>query len=402
MTGGKTLETEKRKYMQTHSWIKFELDMREVSYKMWVLLGAAESKCLHLRGIPLRPAKQEELNRVSLKKGVRATTAIEGNTLSAEDIDKICAGKAGDLPQSRAYQAREIQNMLAVYNGAAKEVSIHGSCEVSCARLLADNAEILSGLVLGEDEKPGSVRTYPVGVGDYRGAPAEDCEYLIGRLFDWLASDWGLASEHPVAEGILKAITAHIYTAWIHPFGNGNGRGARVLEFRILMNAGVPLIAAHLLTSYYNDTRQEYYDKLRRSSRVSGGEIDFIEYALQGFVDSLDGEINSILEEQLNVTWENYMYEVSSKWKMTEARRRRRSLLLEISKFTCPVALSELKHRLSDMLLRQYSENTNMLPRDMNYLLREGLLYVSDEGYTAAKDRMKAFLPLSRGAVGSR
>ena len=373
--------------------------MRRVSYELWLLLGAAESKCRHLRGIPLRPAKQEELNRVSLKKGVRATTAIEGNTLSAEDVDKVYSGQGGELPQSRAYQVQEIQNMLNVYNGVVREVSDAGVCGVSFERLKADNAEILSGLRFKDEVMPGEIRTYSVGVGDYRGVPAEDCVYLLERLFTWLSSDWGLSVKHPVVEGILKAITAHLYIAWIHPFGDGNGRSARVLEFRMLMNAGVPLTAAHLLTSYYNDTRQEYYEMLRRSSRIEGGEFCFIEYALQGFVDGLDSEINSILEEQLNVTWENYVHEVCFGGKLTSALRRRRELLLEISKYERPVSVAEMKYRLSDKLLKQYQGSIKMLSRDINYLAKVGLIiYKEDEGYTAAKDKMKAFLPLSRQA----
>lgn len=382
-------------YTSTHSWIKFELDMREVSFALWLLLGAAESKCKHLAGIPLRPQKQDELNRISLTKGIRATTAIEGNTLSEADIGKIAQGQEHGIPRSKAYQVQEVKNMLTVYNGVANEIQNNGECEISLRQLKSDNAVILSGLELEEDEQAGEIRTYPVGVADYRGAPAQDCEYLLGRLVEWLLSDWGLGSEHCIVEGILKAITAHLYIAWIHPFGNGNGRGARLMEFRLLMNAGVPLIAAHLLTSHYNDTREEYYGKLRQSSRVQNGELAFIEYAVQGFVDSLDGEIASVLDEQLNVTWENYVGDYFFSGTQTAAQKRRRELLLHMSKYSRPVLLNELKYRLPNGLLKQYQGSVRMLLRDVNYLLKSGLVYASGEGYMAAKDKMKAFLPLS-------
>ncbi len=42
--------------------------------------------------------------------------------------------------------------------------------------------------------------------------------------------------------------------AWIHPFGDGNGRTARLLEFLILARCGmVPLPAAHLLSRVGSD-----------------------------------------------------------------------------------------------------------------------------------------------------
>ena len=49
-----------------------------------------------------------------------------------------------------------------------------------------------------------------------------------------------------MAEGILKATLAHLYIAWIHPFGDGNGRTARLVEFMLLSRAGVPSPSAHL------------------------------------------------------------------------------------------------------------------------------------------------------------
>jgi Fic family protein len=39
---------------------------------------------------------------------------------------------------------------------------------------------------------------------------------------------------------ILKAILAHLCLAWIHPFGDGNGRTARLVEFQILIFPGCP------------------------------------------------------------------------------------------------------------------------------------------------------------------
>lgn len=123
------------------------------------------------------------------------------------------------MPRSKSYQVREVKNMLDVYNGVANEINSKHTCEVSVRQMKADNAVIMSGLELQTGECPGEIRTYPVGVADYIGAPAEDCEYLLDRLSDWFSSDWGLGSEYSLAEGILKAITAHIYMVWIHPFG---------------------------------------------------------------------------------------------------------------------------------------------------------------------------------------
>lgn len=388
------MEDNQRKYKSTHGFINYTLNLRELSYKLWMLLGATESKCKHMAGIPLRPEKQKELNQISLKKGIRATTAIEGNTLSEDDVDRIYRGELDTIPLSKRYQAQEVENVLEVYNGIISEIEGGRGCEVSLEELKVDNATILNGIRLEDGVIPGKIRTYAVRVGNYRGAPSEDCEYLLKRLFDWLQEDWGLSSDHPLVEGILKAITAHLYMTWIHPFGDGNGRTARVLEFRMLMKAGVPLTAAHLLTSYYNDTRDMYYAMLRASSIDPNGELDFIQYAIQGFVDGLDSQITSILEEQLKVTWENYVHEECFGGRLTAALRRRRDLLLGISGFSGAMPMKELRHRLSEKVLKQYQGSSRKLMRDMNYLESRGLIRETADGYEASKDVVKAYLPL--------
>ena len=384
-----------RMYLTAHSFIIYTLNLHEVSYKLCMLLGAAESKCKHLAGIPLRPEKQKELNQISLKKGIRATTAIEGNTLSEDDVEQIYRSGAESIPLSRRYQAQEVENVLNVYNGIIHQIEIGQDCKVSLEVLGTDNAEILKNIKIDSHIIPGEIRTYPVTVGNsYKGAPAEDCEYLLNKLLEWLNEDWGLMNEHPLVEGILKAVVSHLYFVWIHPFGDGNGRGARVLEFRMLMRAGVPLTAAHLLTSYYNDTRDLYYETLKVSSRERNGELEFIQYAVQGFVDALDKQIASILEEQLNVTWINYIHTVHFGGKLTPALRRRRDLLLGISAFDRAMSREELRYRLPDDVLKQYQGNAKTLTLDMNYLERQGLILKTSEGYIAAKDLMRAFLPL--------
>ncbi len=391
-----------RKYTASHPWLTFFLDFKEAPYELWVLLGAVESKCKHLAGIPLRPEKQDELNRVTLRKGVQATTAIEGNSLSEEEIQKIIDGKKGGIPRSKEYQRIEVENVVDAYSHIADLVNRDGVCSASLSDLMNDNEALLRNLNL-PDVVPGAIRTHGVGVGNYLGAPAEDCAYLLERLFAWLGEPWGFSEEHNIIEGLIKAITAHLYIAWIHPFGDGNGRGARMLEFRLLMACGVPLTAAHLLTTYYNETRTEYYLALAETSRKTsrfpmGNPLAFIQYALQGFLDKLDGEIKAILKEQLNVTWENYIHNTKFPGKLSEADARRRDLLLEISKFDVPIEIGELRLRLPHDTLSLYARKTpRTLSRDLGELERRELVTIFLGNWVAAnKDKMRAFLPICK------
>ena len=78
-----------RPYEGSHPFISFHLDLRRAGPELWLLLGEAQSKCDHISGIPLRPSVAHALHPLYLVKGVQATTAIEGNTLTESEVGGI-------------------------------------------------------------------------------------------------------------------------------------------------------------------------------------------------------------------------------------------------------------------------------------------------------------------------
>ena len=384
-----------RRHVESHPWIKFS--SIDIGQKNWFLLGAAESKCKHMANIPLPPQAMQKLLHVSMSKGFQATTAIEGNTLSLEDVGRIMDNKLDDFAPSQKYQVSEVQNVINAYNHIARNIDGEAFSRVTPEQIKDDNKTILQNLDLKPEVVPGEIRTHSVVVSRYRGAPAEDCQYLLSELCEWLNSDWGLEKHNIIAEGILKAILGHLYIAWIHPFGDGNGRTARMLELRLLMATGVPMNAAHLLSNYYNDTRAEYYLALDRSVQGGGDGIrKFIGYALQGFVDALDVQIKLILSEQRDLIWENYVHKIFEN-KKTAARERQKGLLLDISKQNEAVSLKTLRMRLSDKILLLYKGKTEKtFVRDINDLLKEELLIKVEDTIAANKEKLRSFLPIRK------
>jgi Fic family protein len=96
----------------SHEWINDRLDLERASHKLWILLGEARSKCAHISGVPLAPALAERLSHVYVAKGVHATTAIEGNTLTEEQVRQQIHQKL-DLPRSQACLNQELINIIA-------------------------------------------------------------------------------------------------------------------------------------------------------------------------------------------------------------------------------------------------------------------------------------------------
>ena len=332
------------------------------------------------------PETAERLNRVSLERGAQATTAIEGNTLSLDEVARLRRGELR-LPPSKAYLGVEVDNVLRLFGEMTGLADIP---PLSVARLKYLNAEILRGLTLDDAIALGRIRAYEVGVARYRGAPARDCEYLLGRLCDWLNGMARQLGHSELALPIVKAIVAHLYLLWIHPFGDGNGRVARMMEYQILLSAGVPNPATHLLSNHYNETRTDYYRALDRSSRERDGVMGFLVYALQGFVDGLTEQIKTIKDQIREDTWTNYV-RISFGDRPSAADTRRIHLVLALSERGEPVRRRDIR-LLTPRLAASYATKTDKtITRDLNALAEMGLITRTRQDVSANERVLDAF-----------
>lgn len=157
---------------------------------------------------------------------VAASTAIEGNPLTIEQVEQVLTG--GQVDAARA-DIREILN----YNAAldlANRAALRPNFEWSEELLRRLNAAVLNGL---EDDERGEYRRQAVVVGgmywppDHQSVPS-----LMADLVDWLGSK---QDEHP----LVRAGLTHLNVVSIHPWLNGNGRTARVAGSLMLMRCGI-------------------------------------------------------------------------------------------------------------------------------------------------------------------
>lgn len=384
-----------RTFQKTHPWITFRIDLRHANPKLWLLLGEAASKCDHIAGVPLRPATAEALHQLYLAKGAAATTAIEGNSLTEEQVREHLAGKLR-LPPSKEYLAQEIDNIVAAFKRIGAQIrqddlalTVHKVCEY--------NRLVLQKLALGDGVVPGTIREHAVGVGHiYRGAPPEDCEYLLAQLCTWLTgTDFQPQVGLETVYAIIKAIVAHLYLEWIHPFGDGNGRTGRLLEFHILLAAGVPSPSAHLLSNHYNQTRSEYYRHLDLASKSGGDALPFLEYAVQGLVDGLQEQVQRIRFQQWDVTWRNYVHELFRD-KNSAGDVRRRHLVLDMGAHDAAIPVGKISE-LTPRLAKAYvAKSLKTVQRDLSALERMGLIEKTPDGFKAKRETILAFLPWRR------
>lgn len=207
----------------------------------------------------------------------------------------------------------------------------------------------------------------------------------------WLRDEFKVPADEEITFAIVKAVIAHLYVAWIHPFGDGNGRTARLLELAILLRSGIPVPACHLLSSHYSATRAEYARQLARTSQSGGDVVPFLYYAVQGFLDGLQGQLEMIWRQHLDIVWQHFVYQHFPK-QDTVAGKRRRDLLLELStndQAVDPLAIVVTIEKFGP----SYKKNPFTIMKDLQWLNENGWIDRAGDSYITNKETMLNFRP---------
>ena len=211
---------------------------------------------------------QEELrlHRINRIKTIQGTLAIEGNTLSTDQITAILDGKPVIAPIN---EVQEIRNAIKAYE------LLDGLDPNSLDDLLKAHLIMETGLI----DDAGHFRKGAVGIASgeeiiHYAPPAERVPHLMRDLFGWL----GQTEEHP----LIKSCIFHYEFEFIHPFSDGNGRTGRLWQTLILSKwrsvfKNLPI--ENIVYKY----RKEYYHAIAISGSAEGC-WPFIEFIL-GVID---------------------------------------------------------------------------------------------------------------------
>ena len=126
--------------MKTHQHLMFKKHW-ELTPNTLYQLGECDALVQAISKIPLKPENRDKLLQVSLIKGSQATTAIEGNTLSDEEIKKIQENLEQGLNKnllspSKQYQEIEVRNIINAFNILLKEVIFENKIDIITPQLI--------------------------------------------------------------------------------------------------------------------------------------------------------------------------------------------------------------------------------------------------------------------------
>ena len=243
------------------------------------------------------------------------------------------------------------------------------------------------------DAVPGKWRVDGRQVGPYLAPDYRQVDKLMTKLCDWIREEFHFHRDQDFKTSVIQAIVTHVYTEWIHPFGDGNGRTGRLLEFYILLRAGLPDIASHILSNFYNLTRTEYYRQLNEG-RKQRDLSAFIEYAVEGFRDGLVENLKVIKDSQFKIFWRNHIYATFADLKYTKKtvfkRKRNMMMSIPIDGWQTP---EEIITANPDVTMEYLAKGSSTLHRDLAEMVKLELLVKEGKKYHTNISVLHALLP---------
>lgn len=228
-----------------------------------------------IQGATVELAWIPALQKDTRTRNVHASTAIEGNPLTLEQVRAVEEGR--ELVASDQPSQREVINYFAglryVENQAGTKTIRHDD--------VFELHHLLAKGVMDQGE-PGRYRSICVQVGRYMPPAPEDVSGLMFELLEWWNKSSGELSP------VLSSAILHYRFESIHPFADGNGRTGRSLALWELYRRGFDTHHIFSVDEYYWEDRPRYYSALDAVRREGEDLSRWLEYCAEGLQQTLE------------------------------------------------------------------------------------------------------------------
>lgn len=239
------------------------------------------SALLERHNIALEGEHGLKLRKANRIKTIHSSLAIEGNTLSEDEVRDIINGKQVVAP---IRQIQEVKNAIRVYDIYSQlnpfaEKDLLKAHSIMMEALTDDAGRYRSGGV-GVFGESGLVHMAP---------PPQRVPELMGDLFTWLKK----SKDHL----LIRSCIFHYEFEFIHPFSDGNGRTGRLWQSLILGRLN-PLFEHLPVENMVYANQQEYYNAIAAST-AEGQSGPFIDFMLNEILKTLQKNIKEEVPNKL-------------------------------------------------------------------------------------------------------
>lgn len=321
----------------------------EFSYTTKIVNSLVEIQSIKdfIMNSPLVLETEVSLKRDALLKAAHHSTAIEGNTLSINQVEAIFKTME-KTSQKKADQ--EVLNYLKVLKNLENYLENGKITEKTILHLHED----ITHYTLEYTYLEGQYRIVPVHIINKEGEtvftppPVNSIKKSMANLVKWINNSEEL---NPViAAGIL-----HYEFVRIHPFIDGNGRTGRVLTALYLHTRKFDVDRMFTLDEYYDKNRPAYYSALNSVDQKTQDLTLWLDYFTKGFKHS----ILKIKDQLLLITPENSEI---NRIKLSEKNRK----ILEYIHLNGSITNSKVQNLLKISRQGAY--------KDLRYLMDENII----------------------------
>ena len=327
--------------------------------------------------LPILPNLASSLHQDLIRRSIFGTAAIEGNPLSEERVGQVIS--QGDVAQASERAEREVQNLKRAYDELRSVAPAGSELRLEESDIKRWHAVITEGIP-HEHNIPGQYRRNRVQVGDADHGGVYTPPKIhedIARLMEAFAT-WINGADVVFLGPYVRAGLSHYYLGLIHPFADGNGRTARLVEALMLQAAGISYVPA-MLSNYYYRHIDDYFWAFSNTRKNKEHDVThFLEFMLKGVTESLEETKDVILYFIRKLSLRDYYHLLSSQGSL---KRRQRDLLNLLLDSLGPFSLADLFAKPPfQILYRNVSERTAR--RDLKELCDQKLLICKKDEYS--------------------
>lgn len=231
---------------------------------------------------PLVPKWEVSLRRDALLKSAHASTAIEGNPLSLEEVTALAEGRKIMVNRKDKQEVLNYIEALDAIPGFSKKKPFKITDLLKIHKIITketlDNAAD-EGVFRNRQVVIGNRRTGEVV---FRPPATEEVPGLVDKYINWFN-----AEDTEKYNPVIEAGITHYELVRIHPFIDGNGRTSRVMATLVLYRRGFDTKRFFALDDYYDQKRLNYYEALKKVEQNTLDLTGWLEYFTEGVAISI-------------------------------------------------------------------------------------------------------------------
>lgn len=297
----------------------------------------------------------KELRKIATIESTGSSTRIEGARLTDREVEKLMASL-----KITKFESRDQQEVAGYYEALEVILDNYADIEIS-ERYIHQLHGILLKHCAKDQAHRGKYKTssnkvvanYPDGTQKvlFDPTPPHLAQTEVQQLLRWLNERMEMKDMHPL---VITAGFIYEFLS-IHPYKDGNGRLSRLLTTLLLMKQDYQFIQYVSFENVIETRKEEYYRVLMDGQRDRYKDSERIDAWIMFFT-----KVQLNLTQKLEVKYDTYS-------KLKTALNRRQREVLDFIQKNEPVQIGDI-----EKALEEYSRNT--LKKDLNYLVREGLL----------------------------